>query len=265
MISVLLVRAGLFPSQQCTEKYEYCTHLPPVLIIFRTNFESHLVFSFTLKLLVELEFWSLRARRAQLYLYRNSIRAVSWDVYTNCFDMVLGTFSSLLGANSRTMCVACQIGKFQSSNGSVACNNCQSGTYIFDAGMSACAACSLSAGSPSKALKSVGAESGQYFTGGLGKKATSNLTSWWCLPLPCAPSPDLACFKYDRQAKVFILWGRNSQLALVSTIQNPWKPHSTQCTNKSREFDGNVEGDYNKIKRWQGVSRKIKKWSKRLK
>ena len=55
-----------------------------------------------------------------------------------------------------------------------------------------------------------------YFTGGLGKLATEEFTTWWCLNLPCVEPEDLACFKYNKLEKSFYLWGRNYDLKLVT-------------------------------------------------
>ena len=53
------------------------------------------------------------------------------------------------------------------------------------------------------------------YTGGMGAKATPGVYTWWCLPMPCVPLGDLACFTYHEGLNAFAFWGRNSELQLV--------------------------------------------------
>ena len=113
-------------------------------------------------------------------------------------------------------CIFCEQGTYQSGFGSSYCDLCPHGKYNFSYGMddaSYCAFCSFNY----TLMETYIAEKlvYTYFTGGLGKLASSEFTSWWCLALPCVEPGDLACFKYNHLKKKFYLWGTNYDLGLV--------------------------------------------------
>ena len=88
-------------------------------------------------------------------------------------------------------------------------------------GDSAWAACNLTASWQELARRGKdppeGPAAGSWRTGGLGALMQSPRYEVWLCERghPCSGGDDAFCFVYDEQMKVFVPWGRNSQLQLI--------------------------------------------------